>query len=1241
MELTFQAELPPEDEEEGQDLLTALRAAMTKSQQQNRGRGSLKKKWPRTQLMVCTRAWADNRYDLIGSDGVERLSRVWCAITSKTLGPVVPVGATVNVWYTENGTPYIKAFAPSTVTVPRPAEDPNVPLIPRLWLQHEAFWWLPGEQRNPQDSMSIVPGSTLFLDTLTNEDALENALNFRGLVAFPQGDDQIIATLTAVYEPAGELEHSETQHEDIDFVIEEEASPPEFQVEGRSFVLSQIPDPPIPDDLDPSYEHTPPEGFSPTVLYPISSPQTFGLAMRPSVFAVVDYLYSFVDLEDHTDNFAGDGVQTDFNPGGDPQTYTLSTGGTIVGPAAWIDHLWAPPEVDGIPDLLATFFEGTVRFSFAPDPGAYIEIFATYAYLTNYSETLFGDGPVFSLSLTGVEKAYLILRAGAADGTDTTPNALLTATGVVFLAIFVPGDSIAFTYQYSVTSGETWNIAALRIIEKNVNTSIQVILDTPLPEPFLAHFKSFSDGSTVLGNDLAKLGQLFYDPLSGSYTIAGPTGLIWRDRVVDLESAGGPHFTLMPWPDSGFSQDGNLLYSDLTTVPRLPQPWYGLSAASKFAITGAWNRVGGAETYPGAGDQSDTEAFLPMYRRNVSNVWENHHTLDVKTLAQSPTSGRLNVLGSCYTGINLYATYPYTEGNDTSHPMTRNLVAWIVACGWNVTGYNGETGTSNGGAGGQSPVGWLDAGLTLNAIDPNTGAILSQHTLKCDSDEIFYIYEDPMAAINQQIEDGPAFIASVIDKYVNNNPIYWPPTSGSVPAQPIIGFETYGATPGFFEYPPGSGDAFFMVGRLTGLEEQGAQIRQFPGLPGFDPQGYELLTYSSENPSRQMNPKLLLDELNNLYLYLYMRIWETFGPELSDANGGVVKYVTGSVTHPHASNGTPQPQPLYEIVSTENLLIATGGDPPDGITSSNFGLVIAPSFPLQFSNEFRSVAWFYPVTAAGFDPMGTPLFTSPANTLIFTWKSYTFNPTFAGITGTYTGLPRPIETLTFSGWIEVPQNYAGFITYDYVSDWTAQYFTLPRLILYKIHFDEAAKTFTEIWRKDTTELLPALGYDPPRAPIPEAFWAVSRAVAGRYIFDLRPAPQDYLTSNTLYLLHLNVLENGSTAPGDPARVEIPNSLRDNLGLVEFYDMIADVDNLGREIVTVWHVPAESPTLYLTIITFPETGPPGIEQIEIELSSPPNFPNPTTSPILKRLIRVNNSYYWDDRNGKIYRKEAPT
>ena len=192
------------------------------------------------------------------------------------------------------------------------------------------------------------------------------------------------------------------------------------------------------------------------------------------------------------------------------------------------------------------------------------------------------------------------------------------------------------------------------------------------------------------------------------------------------------------------------------------------------------------------------------------------------------------------------------------------------------------------------------------------------------------------------------------------------------------------------------------------------------------------------------------------------------------------------------------------------------------------------------------------------------------------------------MTGTYTGLPRPIEHLTFSGWEEVSQNYSGFITYDYVSDWTATYFLVERLFLYKIHFDEATKQFSQVWRKDVSDPFPEFvdEDDPPRNDTPNNAFPVRKAIAGRYIFDLRPSSIEH--SYTNIGLRLFVWTNGPTAPGDPMKILIDNSTRNNMGITEFYSMIADVDAEGREVVTIWHQPPEASffdprTLYLTVI----------------------------------------------------------
>ncbi len=1136
------------------------------------------------------------------------------------------------------------------------SEKPTVPLIPLnpgLWLQHDAFWWAPARTRDPQRPFDPGAAGELFLSTGAINDALDRAQNFRGLVAFPDGDDQIVATLTAVYEAVEGDVVSTPFTDDIDFVADGDEDPPGIQVEGRTFQLSHTPDADL-EELefgDGNFQNTPPESLSAENgrLIEYSPSLTYALALIPvdDYTMTVDYLSQDAAHTSRTENFYGDGDTDTFQlfSGGD--FYVTNLGASVHGPTQVIASFDGPPTVDGVPDTLATFSGDTVTLSYVPDPGAFVTVNIFYNNINQRQQAWTGNDSNYKFELTpSTDEFYAILAAD--DGsTDLTPNVFYRASDscILFLAVFAVDDFITVDYTYQAVGADVFNITGLQIIEKNKTTGISNTLELPLDEPVSAHFIG-ADGAKIQVSDLSNLGQLFYDPLTSSYTVAGPTGLHWRDRQA-LGVTPELHHKFLAWPDDGNSADEEVAYNvanfwSILTLARRQAPWYCFHSAGRYGLMGGWNRTGGVRsTEPDASDgytfSADSAFPIHLFRRNDENLPVKTHSIDVKTLCQNPNpSHPVNVIGCGSTNPVIWQTTNYGR-----HLMSRNLAAWIVCAGWQVIDWNLSSQAF------RASRGWVDAGLTLNAIDPEAGTILAQHTIKCDKNyEIFtFVQEDE--DIPGQVAASAAAVLAVIDKYVNNNSTYWPPTSGSVPAAPIIGFDSFAATSTFFEDPPGSNTQWFMIGRFMGVRNESTTTKGYPGVPTFASSPDKTVTWRGgpgvgddkyKLPSVNLLPDIIGDESNNLYLTLFKPIWSKIARHTSSSN---VIDIGGTFTHNWAGQPTPDyAENIFTIISMPTLLTSDGL-----VSSSPYSVVEPPSYPLASAQSYRTVAWFPPLVAAGTDGSGTPLFTSPANSISITWKSVDHNPAYATVAASYDSLPRPIEYLTFSGYQEVPQPYAGFKVVDYVIDYYWDYWahTAAQLWLYKVKYDENAKTFSEVWSQDISEWNPING-DNAQRPVP---YLTHTEISPRGIFVLNvffenPYPVSYAN---IFNVYLRVFLNGTSAPGSTPlqRIALPNSRWNNGDygpLPTFEAPLIEIDPEGHENVIILHV--RGGTKYCTVVTFGDNlaDTPSITQSVVSPTDPQSLPDPSAQ-ALKRMVRVSGNFYWDSLTDKIYTKPAAT
>lgn len=1085
------------------------------------------------------------------------------------------------------------------------------------------------------------PAVETFYEMPESSDAAQHALRLSGLVMFPDADQQIVAALNPVYQVAGAVTTVSSRQQDIEFT-EDEPELPALQPVGNTFQTEF--EPINPPTLISQSLNFPPELNSAYQVYEVG-PTTFGLSLRGNTNQDVNiwFLYLFNHTPSFTQTFEADGLTDTFKIDhfGSELEYFLPDG-------AHTHDKWeilafnSLPTVDGVPDVGATFQGGSIILSSVPPEGAQVEV-DVEMYEVGDSSHNFEDA--FSFNLNGLQGDF-VLDVVYAESDGVAQNDLIYFQNPVvrFLYNFEDGDEMQINYQYSQSLGDRFTAAAVRIYEKNVQSTNVSILETPLPTPIDMNPIDPETGERVRGLGNVSRGHLYYEPATDSYTQATPGGISWRSRrplntAPSTLPTPAAHFTLTAWPADGVSQDTRLVEEfdpPLVNVPRRPQPWYGFSAVGPYAIQGSWNRVGG---------EGDTDFFLHLWKRNqTSFVWDNHASRSVKDLAEAPGAGTLRILAGGRTDV--YNVVQFDRASTDGPSLTRNYEAWIVPAAWYVYHPPEEDPPS-------LERGLLDAGLTLNAISSHTGQLEAQFTIKSSATELAPKFTDFTKSRDKIITDTAARVNVIIDKYVNDNPIYWPPGSGPDPAPPHAGGIMWAAQARFHAVN-GVGSAYFIFEQVVGyLGEVTLDIR-YPGNPTLF--GGDSVSHP-HSPHRGYLPlPLHMDEDNNLYFGVDMPVWRR---NMDETVGGAFreKIVDAQVQHFDAVPDTSSPpisQPLWllneagDICFVENVLsVTTNGVTEQGAT---FWSTIS-----GIAELVKRIAWTRPSTYNGIvtDPETgneRASYTWHAADVTTRWRIPELNPeTNATYSATYS-VVKGFEYPTFLGFQGSPMPYAGMKVVDYSPKWRKGLDVIHRQLLFKVNYNPETKQFTEIWRKDVTQYTTPNDSDWQEFVVPLSQpkgGAREVRQVGRFIFVVHAfwsvAPEN--PTGFIDCIMLEAYLNGPSAPGTPLRVEIPNSRRqgDDWNAGTFQRIEVDQDAVGREHVTIWHsrTTVNLPVVtehYITTLHFKdnEAEAPDVLVEPVNIVSPDEQHVPLYRDIL--LARIGAAYYWlRDLTNQIKRK----
>lgn len=1135
---------------------------------------------------------------------------------------------------------------------------------------------------------SGVTDTTQFISPGQNGNALATSMTFRGVVAFPFGGEQQAAMLTGVYESDGPINTTwHAENETINFVSSGNENPPQDQLEGIRFVTDAEPTntPVVGNTLNTTFWPMALQGGDPVLV--LEPPQTCWLQLLLTNAESIEIWYQYRDpgpglITGGYHNETADGSTDTFIPFFNQVPFNLPDGTASV-PDIEIDdqnNAFAV-FVNSVQDLFATFFEDQVTLSFTPNNGDIVEIYFDYWELQETNEYFNTPGLIDYVTSQPIHKLWFMQVSSESPTTNLMdwavwePEVARIRVGFLFAA----GDAISLNYEYSVSYGEKWKINALRVYEKNVVTAVQKVHEVPISPAWPANMipppvagdpnepvpsQSFIDPYA---------GQLFYDVQTQAYTIAGPTGLIWRSRteLANPAPSGPPtpaaHYKLTPWPDDGNSGDAWL--TDPTenptpiVYPRRAAPWYGFSCAGRYGLQGTWNRVGG---YHG-----DTDMLIRLWKRDeTTKAWQNHVNRSVTTLCgDHATTFPLRV---CPVGTTTPFTFLNTLGKNWSWPSARNQEAWFVAAPWIVHDYAYDWSEPPYDA--YAPLGWEDAGLTINAIGPETGNILASLTIRASKTDFFPIYSDLHKRMDDVLAAASVMPDVYVDKYVNGNPIYWPPASGPDPATPWLGGIIWLADHRFNEYPPGSYSQWWMQYKLVGYNGTTQRIRNYPGIPRIlngDAGSYQQYAwqhnsaYWFKDEDNPMNNKFPVDNDNCMYLLLSIPVWireqdVEDGPPLNET-------LTGSdppITYPDASYGpvSSVSPPFIDIACSVVVFNAT------------FTINGTPGIPLvdrQFYTgfaEMRRIFRYY----RGYSVSGSfPNFmvNIPPVTISAQWTRPNPDPAVCTPGSTYSMI-YCAEFPTFLGFQCSPMPYSGLRYFTYQRKSMDSYTTTDyKVVMVKIKYDAQAATLTELWRKDITEMgkwgagfsgsTPYSTYaleDTPKRTIGPI--DLAQTVNGIFVVRTRRTEftlgvQGGPPSGTYTIKQVLEVYSNPTDTNPPAllqTVDIPTMTQSGTnngfyfvgqGGFGLYHITADVDADGKDHVTIWSAANGFPfTALQTTMHF--TGadlsvPPAVSYVQGDFDEPPRTVNYGES--ARRMGRAASNYFWEDRNGTgLWRKD---
>jgi hypothetical protein len=574
--------------------------------------------------------------------------------------------------------------------------------------------------------------------------------------------------------------------------------------------------------------------------------------------------------------------------------------------------------VDGVKDLLATFYGNGITLSSAPPSSSSVIVVdytsvgtstSTYTFPIVHGQTAFmlPNAPTNAASIS-VPTNSNPDQGFNFQGTTHTLVALIDPTNpkLVRFAIKHLANSVSagFTdqidYKWNRVVGTLFHITNGVITERDITQSGAVSLSLPFPAPFDATPRSqlkpkgpVSSAQGIRwqdGWDLARWGFLYYDPSVDGYTAVTPVGIFWRSRTPGDASS---NYTFTPWPEESVSDDkqitgytypsgeyllppGSYYFPKVTYygetidpvatigIKTKTAPFFGVSVAEKYALQGSWPAVGPNKYVTTQGAFGCSDYILNFWLRDTTTKkWDVQGNLSVRKLVEGsipnvyiPPSGLTQLEGA--------------SGRNSGWPCSRQAKAWIIACGWCSSNWGERQDLLNTRENWHTyKKGHDDAGLTLNAVDM-AGNVISQLTYKpplepTDGVSNFSAYVDYILAHNED-----QFLKPEGQAYSGYNGSLW-----------FIIDSQFSATPSF-NYLKDYGYAwyYYVLSSLDGAPKS-ADLR-YPGIPtingiaklageyGTMTEGYSI---SGGPETFQDSQEINMDSDDNIYFTLKVPFW--------------------------------------------------------------------------------------------------------------------------------------------------------------------------------------------------------------------------------------------------------------------------------------------------------------------------------------------------------------------------------
>lgn len=1141
------------------------------------------------------------------------------------------------------------------------------------------------------------------------DDAERKTMAFKGLVMFPDGIHQGVSLLTPHFEVAGTNLTSTPIEDKIDFVDSIFDVDPDYgngqQPQGIFFTLSETPVPGSEVEVE--------TGFSPIEQYNLRTTESIKEKIDDTTYAVKMTLYPGIFPHFYYSRKDGEETRTyNIVSDGSTQTFVLESKTTQyinilleeieVPSIEIIEIISATVNLDDDPE--AVFFKDEVTFSVPLSDGDEIHIEARILTLVQGEQGFSvpgGGQQLFELGTAGeVEGESLLVRINymnqgdsGVDSGDTQNYAnncrVIPGTnnvGIYFY--FYPtesGEGVTANYSYFSAGAEYYKTSEMRIYELGING--QRIYKTPIEEYILNPLNNpqESDYGRKIEENLGRFreGALYLDANSLSYTIAGPNGLIWRDRTLLTENpsvlANPPvHYNITPWTTEAVSTDWYNTDPNYTPegIPNPPvknreHPWYWFHCGGPYGIQGTWNRYGG---YVG-----DTNQFLRLWKQNQTTfVWNNHVNLNLSSLlpADINTAHPPRIQGSgktdFYNRIN-GSVFQVGDRKPGRWPLCKNYEAWIVASIWIVSDFENDilhnfddSNTRN-----VLDMGWDDAGITFSAINPENGSILSQYTIRPDKTNILSLFTDVMSRMDYNIASGNAYTEQVIDKYINDNPDYYP--TGMEPLPPWAGQNTVTSSASWRTIPFDSSTVWRCLSRVTGTETI-QRILKYPGAPTFpsvpdagldvdqsvqsDDSKCLWNTYSNPESNTSLNrvhpPNIVGDEDNNFYFVLYMPQWQqtqnintptrTFGSDVEMVTRSRSIEVSGTDT-----GSTPN----YRIqVYFEGGEFGGGFNLCDGhVTATVNGVDTDHSYPGNDTGFL--IPYFYEhvyinSTSSHYDAeLDRIVYIYPDATVTVTWKQ----PVVTGFNEFLSPLANSLEYPSFLGFQTTPMFVTGLAIANGSINVSPDYSAIAKAWLFKINFDSETGVITEKWRKDISQMAnykDGQFWSGDWHPTTEALTQVVdmtanfTLVCGRYICVVKDwvvKTPDSTDGDTLSVRQsvLEVYHNTDTEPDLFKSIVIPDSESpENPSIFQVKwcsGATCDVDAEGRE-----HLFLKMKDGRGIVFIFPaeEGDDPEVQSLPYNTTNgEPDFPEDSFD--LSNMGRFAGTYYWFDRGNNLKRR----